>query len=97
MRSRLRRRSRVGRSASGDGASFSVSRRARMNASTGFETHLAWLTFGVGGRTGATQAQCFFVGAAVVDVAGDAAPWSIDVRIFSIWSAESLPPMGMRG
>ena len=51
------------RSASGAGRSPSFSSRARMNASIGFRTQLAFFTRGSGGRFGFAYAQCSAYGA----------------------------------
>src|SRR5215471_10907180 len=68
IRSRLKRRSSVTRSASGEGVSPSFSRRARMNLSIGVLTHPVFLTSGGAGRSGFTNAQCFLI--------ADCGPWS---------------------
>ena len=59
MRSRLRRRSKVILSVSGDGLRFSFSNRARMNRSMGLAGQRLFFVSGGWGRTGDLNAQCW--------------------------------------
>src|SRR5215471_1018223 len=61
IRSRLKRRSSVTRSASGEGVKPSSSKRERMNRSIGVLTQAVFLTSGGAGRSGFTNAQCFLI------------------------------------
>ena len=99
MRSRLKRRRRVMRSASGDVATPSFSSRARTNASIGFRTQAFPTTSGGFGRCGGMKAQCLTAPAAsLLTVSGHSAPWSIQLRISPICAASrGLLRNGIRG